>query len=670
MLFNLSRKNFKKSIRDYSVYFFTLILGVAVFYIFNAIETQTAMMEVTKAKAEIIDMMNSALEAVSIFVSFILGYLIVYASRFMLKKRKKEFAVYLTLGMKKTQISGMLWIETVFMGIISLGAGLLVGIGLSQFMSLFVSKIFEADLSKFVFTVSGKAIVKSVFYFLVIYIVVMILNTWEISRARLICFLTAEKKKEKNILKNPILSVLIFILAWVILGYAYYNVTGNAQTLTTEVDVFTQIILGIIGTFLVFWSVSGFFAAMAGKASKVYYKGLNSFAVGEISNKLNSMVVSATIICLLLFMTVCIITSVFTRKAYKDKLVDELAPMDISMEKVVGEDHKSIEDVFEEKKISMDAFCDITEAYSFNSEEITNAAVLGNYLLENMDKYGQEYANTPVEVMKVSDYNKFAEMYNKKTYSLKENEYLIVANQESSVKLFNSGLKENQEISFQGRTYHAKETVCQDGFMMMSYEKYNMGILLLPDEVDLSQCSQYRNYIAANYKNDSKKFRTMVDKQISNNTKHSWEATYPVVTATRSNIIDDSIGTSAMYIFLGMYLGISFLLSGAAILSLKVLSDAADSKDKYEILRKLGCEERKIRAVVWKQNSMFFGLPVLVASIHSIFGIQVCNQLLSIYGEQSILPGLTATVLLVLFFYGGYFLIAQMCSLRIIRGEK
>lgn len=670
MLFNLSRKNFKKSIRDYSVYFFTLILGVAVFYIFNAIETQTAMMEVTKAKVEIIDMMNSALEAVSIFVSFILGYLIVYASRFMLKKRKKEFAVYLTLGMKKTQISGMLWIETAFMGIISLGVGLLVGIGLSQFMSLFVSKIFEADLSKFVFTVSGKAIVKSVFYFLVIYIVVMILNTWEISRARLIRFLTAEKKKEKNILKNPILSVLIFILAWVILGYAYHNVTGNAQALTTEVDVFTQIILGIIGTFLVFWSVSGFFAAMAGKASKVYYKGLNSFAVGEISNKLNSMVASATIICLLLFMTVCIITSVFTRKAYKDKLVDEMAPMDISMEKYVAEDHKTIADVFEEKKISMDAFCDITEAYSLQSEEITNAAVLGDYLLENAEFYGEEFANAPVEVMKVGDYNKFAKRYNKKTYSLKEDEYLIVANQEGSVKLFNSGLKENQEISFQGKTYRAKEKACQDGFVMMNYDKYNMGILLLPDEADFSQCKEDTNYIAANYKNDSKKFRTMVDKQISNNMKNSWEVTYPVVTATRSNIIDDSIGTSAMYIFLGMYLGISFLLSGAAILSLKVLSDAADSKDKYEILRKLGCEERKIRAVVWKQNSMFFGLPVLVASIHSIFGIQVCNQLLSIYGEQSILPGLTATVLLVLFFYGGYFLIAQMCSLRIIRGEK
>lgn len=670
MLFNLSRKNFKKSIRDYFVYFFTLILGVAVFYIFNAIETQTAMMEVTKAKADIIDMMNRALEGVSVFVSFILGYLIVYASRFMLKKRKKEFAIYLTLGMKKTQISGMLWIETVFMGIISLGAGLLVGIGLSQFMSLFVSKIFEADLSKFVFTVSGKAIAKSILYFLVIYIVVMVLNTWEISRARLIRFLTAEKKKEKNILKNPILSVLVFVLAWVILGYAYYNVTGNADALATETDVFTQIILGIIGTFLVFWSVSGFFAAMAGKASKVYYKGLNSFAVGEISNKLNSMVASATIICLLLFMTVCIITSVFTRKAYKDKLVDELAPADISMEKRVTEDHKTIEDVFEEKKISMDAFCDITKAYSFHSAEITNADILGDYFLKNADKYGEEFANTSVEVMRVGDYNRFAKLYHQKTYSLKENEYLIVANQDGAVQLFNKGFEENEEITFQGKTYHAKETVCQDGFMMMSYEKWNQGILLLPDEADLSQCEKYRNYIAANYKNDSKKFRNMVDEQISNNIKNSWEVTYPVVTVTRSNIVDDSIGASAMYIFLGMYLGISFLLSGAAILSLKVLSDAADSREKYEILRKLGCEERKIRAAVWKQNSMFFGLPVLVAGIHSIFGIQVCNQLLSIYGEQSILPGLAAAVLLVLFFYGGYFLIAQLCSLRIIKGEK
>ena len=166
MLFSLSLKNFRKSIRDYSIYFFTMILGVAVFYIFNAIETQTAMMEVTQAKAAIINMMNGVLSGVSVFVSLVLGYLIVYASRFMLKKRKKEFGVYLTLGMGRIRLAAMLWLETIWMGLISLGAGLLAGIGLSQLMSLAVSNLFQADVSRYEFVVSGQAVGKSILYFL------------------------------------------------------------------------------------------------------------------------------------------------------------------------------------------------------------------------------------------------------------------------------------------------------------------------------------------------------------------------------------------------------------------------------------------------------------------------------------------------------------------------
>ena len=158
MLFNLSLKNFRKSIRDYSIYFFTLILGVAVFYIFNAIETQSAMLEVSRTKENILQIMNSILEGVSLVISFILGYLIVYASSFMLKRRKKEFGIYLILGMKKRQVAGILWLETVFMGMISLAAGLIIGIGLSQFMSLLVSNLFEADVSAFRFVVSAKAV--------------------------------------------------------------------------------------------------------------------------------------------------------------------------------------------------------------------------------------------------------------------------------------------------------------------------------------------------------------------------------------------------------------------------------------------------------------------------------------------------------------------------------
>ena len=301
MLFRLSVKNFKKSIRDYSIYFFTMILGIAVFYIFNAIETQTAMMEVTKTKAAIVDMMNGVMDGVSIFVSFILGYLIVYASRFMLKKRKMEFGVYLTLGMSRVKIAGILWMETIWMGVISLAAGLVIGMGLSQLMSLVVSYLFQADVSRFVFVISGKAVVKSIVYFLIIYAVVMIFNTIAIGRTRLIDFMTAGKKKERNLLKNPVVSVVIFLLACGILGYAYYNVTAGSKNLASEYQVLTQVILGIVGTLLVFWSFAGFFMWILGKMPKVYYKKINSFVFGEISNKLNSTVVSCSVICLLIF---------------------------------------------------------------------------------------------------------------------------------------------------------------------------------------------------------------------------------------------------------------------------------------------------------------------------------------------------------------------------------
>ena len=95
MLFKISLKNIRKSIKDYAIYFFTLALGVAIFYVFNSIDSQTVMLNVTKRTYEIIDLMTNLLSGVSVFVSFILGFLIIYASRFLMKRRNKEFGVYI-----------------------------------------------------------------------------------------------------------------------------------------------------------------------------------------------------------------------------------------------------------------------------------------------------------------------------------------------------------------------------------------------------------------------------------------------------------------------------------------------------------------------------------------------------------------------------------------------
>lgn len=664
MLFSLSVKNFKKSIRDYSIYFFTMILGIAVFYIFNAIETQTAMMEVTKTKAAIIDMMNGVMDGVSIFVSFILGYLIVYASRFMLKKRKMEFGVYMTLGMSRVKIAGILWMETIWMGVISLVAGLLAGMGISQFMSLMVSYLFQADVSRFVFVISWKAVVKSILYFLIIYTVVMLLNTIAVSRTKLIDFMTASRKKEKNLLKNPVVSVVIFLLAWGILGYAYYNVTAGAENLESEFQVLAQVLLGIVGTILVFWSFAGFFMWILGKMPKIYYKKINSFVFGELSNKLNSTVISCSVICLLMFMTICILFSAFARKDFKEAEAKKLAPVDISMVKDLG-DGKTIEKVMEEKNISRKDFQDTLNFITYELPEVTQGNIVGDAV--DRERFGEAYLNQQIELLSVSTYNQAAEKYHLPTYELEENQYLIIADMEGAVGIFNMGLKENPELTIKGKAYYPKEKTCQDGFLMMNYDPQNMGFILVPDSVKFTEAEQKKNYFIADYAKDTKAFREEMDEKFFERLNGEKSDEFSVYFTTQSSVYDDSIGSSAMYIFLGLYLGICFLISGSAVLSLKMLSDAADSKEKYRILQKLGCDQKQICRGLRKQNGMVFLLPVILAAVHSVFGIQVCMEMLSIYETKGTAPALVLTMILIGMIYGGYYLVSQFGCEKIVR---
>ena len=195
MLFKLSFSNIRKSLRDYAIYFFTLIIGVSVFYVFNAIGGQAAMMKLSESQYEIIRLLESLLSGVSIFVACVLGLLIVYASRFLMKRRNKEFALYMTLGMSKGKISAILLTETILIGIGSLFVGLLIGIGLSQLMSALTASLFEVDMTAYQFTISSEAIVKTVVYFAVIYLVVMLFNSAVIARMNLIDLLQSGMRR-------------------------------------------------------------------------------------------------------------------------------------------------------------------------------------------------------------------------------------------------------------------------------------------------------------------------------------------------------------------------------------------------------------------------------------------------------------------------------------------
>ena len=258
MLFKLSIKNIKKSFKDYAIYFLTLALGVAIFYMFNSLDSQQAMLEVSNSTRDLIKLMISLLGMVSVFIAIVLGFLIVYANNFLINRRKREFGIYMTLGMGRKQISKIILIETVLIGIISLIVGILIGIFASQFMSILVAKLFEADMSEFKFVFSKDACIKTCIYFAVMYLAVMIFNTITISKYKLINLLTAVKRNEKVKIKNPVISIIIFIISAIILGYAYYLVTGGVYELNTADKILKPIIMGIVGTIGVFWSLSGF----------------------------------------------------------------------------------------------------------------------------------------------------------------------------------------------------------------------------------------------------------------------------------------------------------------------------------------------------------------------------------------------------------------------------
>jgi len=681
--YKLAFKNIKKSVKDYAIYFFTLILGVAIFYVFNAIDSQTVMIEASSSTRSIIELMNNLLSGVSVFVSFILGFLIIYASRFLMKRRNKEFGIYLTLGMSKRKVSYILLFETIFIGIISLIVGLLIGVALSQLMSIVVANSFEANLTKFTFIFSSSACIKTLIYFAIMYLFVMIFNTISISKCKLIDLLHASKKSEEVKLKNPIVCVLVFIISAVMLGYAYYLVTGGINELDNAAKIFKPIILGAVSTFLIFWSLSGLVLKIVSCCKNYYYKNLNSFVLRQISSKINTTVMSMTVICLMLFVTICVLSSSLSIKNSMTYNLTTLVPMDIQIYKdmnLTDTEKYSIERINDSKlnvlatleKLDFNFnnyYQDIIDINIYNMD-ITFRTTLGSSIEEASKMVGNYfYFDLKEDFIKLSDYNKIAVAFNLDTLTLNSNEYVIVADFDSSVKMRNLALKENTPININGTNYYPKYKECQNGFIYISSNHINMGFIVVPDSA-INENDLIRNVITANYKTDKNEENKKIDEMLENIKNHSYFKNTKLDAITKNYLYESSIGLGAMVTFIGLYLGIIFLISCAAILALKSLSESSDNKERFTILRRIGTDEKLINSALFKQIAIMFLIPLILAIIHSIFGIKFCNIILESFGNDTLLPSIIMSSVIIVAIYGGYFLITYFCSKNMIKERK
>ncbi|WP_283692907.1 FtsX-like permease family protein [Clostridium perfringens] len=663
MYFKIALNNVRKSFKDYSIYFLTLTLGVCIFYAFNSIGDQKAFLELGKRQAEYIKVLQGLISGISVFISCVLGGLILYANNFLVKKRKKELGIYMTLGMGKNKISKILTYETALVGIISLVVGLGVGVIVSQGISAFASKLFEVSLSNYKFLLSTDAILKTVLYFGIIFILVMIFNTFVISKYKLIDMLTAAKKNEDIKIKNPILTAIIFFISLGLLGVAYKLVIKVGLNPTDRMFL-VSIVLGILGTLLLFFSLAGFVLYVLQRNKNVYLKGLNIFVLRQMNSKINTNFLSMTVICLMLFLTISTLATGLSFKNALEKGLENTTPFDASATYYIDEDSKikTAEESIKELGFKFNPEDKIVSYNEYKLEK-TNLESLLNKNAEGKNKKEIVEAMTykGTNAISISSYNNIRALSGEKSVSLANNEVLISSNLGEVENTLKNILKNNEKIKIDGKEYKiANNALIGEGKVIKeAFESTGMTnnffTLIVPDNI-VSNLKPIANKININFpknSNEEERVQKLFNEYrdgVVDSSKYGFVNGY-----TKARIYEDNNGMTNIVLFIGIYLGVIFLISSTAVLALQQLSEASDSIDRYKSLRRIGVSQKMINKSIFTQVSIYFGLPLVVALVHSMVAIKVVNAFLTVFNKPDIGGSSLVTALIMVIVYGGYF---------------
>ena len=656
MFFKIAINNVKRSFKDYFIYFLTLTLGVCIFYSFNSIEAQNSILEMNKDPIYI-SSLNMLMAGTSVFVSFVLGGLIIYANNFLIKKRKKELGIYMTLGMPKWTISKILLFETLFIGVLSLVVGLGLGILVSQGMSVITANILGFDVKKFKFIISLSAMIKTVIYFGIIYLLVMVFNQVTISKYKLIDMLNAAKRNEKVKLKNSFVSILIFLFSVGLLATAYSRIlrsgldNGNNELLIT-------VMVGVIGTLFFFFSLSSFFIHTVQKNKKIYLKDINIFVLRQINNKINTNFLSMTVICLMLFLTISLLFIAFDLKGSIER---GNKPFDASALLFVdnkSEDPK--ENDIEEFLNTINFTFEPYEKHVFYSEyklNVTPEDFLSTYVSEQEQielKEGLFY-DRPTSAIKISDYNAIRKLKGQEAIDLKEDEVLLVTNYEQVNSAFSNYKKSEYIISIEDKAYTIKnESLLDENVTIAKYNDF--FYLIIPDNFNENLQLEHTGFnVVYDDKNSDKSEERFAD--VFNKLEEGqYRDVFPalVIGSTWNQVQDRQIGQIALIVFLGLFLGLIFIITSAAVLALQQLSEASDSLERYKSLKKIGVTEKLINKAILSQTLIYFMVPLGLAILHSIVCIRAVDQYFDFQYQSIIVSALFLAIIYGSYFYATY----------------
>lgn len=661
MYFKLAFKNIKKSYKNYVIYFLTLIFGICIFYTFNSIESQSVMMELNEQKQSAFMMAEQLIGYFSVFIAFVLGFLIVYANNYLIKRRKKEFGIYMTLGMENGSLSKMIFLETLFIGAISLGIGLVLGIMLSQALSVLTAYMFQVDLTKFQFVFSPLGFKRTVLCFSIIYLVVLIFNFISVRKIKLIDLLTASKRNEKPTIKNLWVSVILFLVSVGILGIAYYKVIHDGIAFASFNALGLPILLGCIGTFIFFYSLTGFFLKVIQGNKKFYLRDLNMFVMKQISSKINTTFVSLSFICLMLFLAICTFSGGLGINRAINADLKDLTKFDVTFWSNSGE---NIEKLLKEKNIDISNIAKEDSNMIMYDSKIKYSNFLSKEGMTAMKNYFPVANDNDILVIGENGYNNTLKLLGKEPVNLKENQYLAVGNIDEMKKWVNESLEngnidemkklvnkssENgKKINISGKTLEPANK---------KYENINLYNFTMKGDILIFVV---KDSLLEGLKPVSSRFNMML--KDNSNTKEELEAIRDqlvesqVYSITKKEIYDNAAGLGATMAYLGIYLGLIFIITSAVVLAIQQLTESTDNVERYRLLKEIGVDQKMINKAIFTQVGVYFMLPLSLAIVHSIVGLKISSTIVGVFGNASIMPNIIITAIIFVIIYGGYFL--------------
>lgn len=731
MLCKLAWGNVRRAGRDYLVYLLTLTLGVTVFYAFNTISMQVDIAGIDEEG--LAQVMGSMLGDLTYFLAGVMAFLMVYANNFIMKRRKKEFGLYQVLGMGRGRVATIMALETVIVSVVAFVAGIVLGVGLSQLMTFFTASLFKTQIANFHFFFSMHAFNLTLACMLVMFVLTLLLNLRAVRRTKLIELMGAERRNETIKTRNPWIAIAIFAVGVVLVGVAYYRLLrdgfpltatdGKLQEAMNQFGITTAMVT--VGTFALFWGLSGMLIKLLQSLRGVYWRGLNMFTVRQLAAKVNTVCFSMGVIAMILFLAITSVTCGMSIASVMNENLERYNPADMSQTYVYYtpdtlDYYKEYVNPSEaDRMVLADSTVDLYSAWhgdpwhgdrkdksADNNDEtgkkVNIADVAGEHV--QIDSYlsyplgGSDPSVTPSEMCKAmseklpralegsnaddmglfvtpaSQYNKLRQIMGEEPVNIGRDQYVLTCDVGGELgDLYTKYLAGGHALTLGGHELEPatdksdKDTAAIANSAMGS----NGGTVVVADEL-LSQLNlqPYSSSLLVNYKqgmdtteaDESIKYTVLDNLLVDGKEPGSWG-----IFITRSEMYAQAAQMNGLISYLAIYIGFVLVVACAAILSIQQLSNVADGSRSYRVLAQIGCDDRQIRHSVMAQQAVFFLFPLAVGLAHSFVALKVIIELVSIFGNMSIggTVGLTCAIFLAA--YGGYFLVTYLMSAGMVQ---